>query len=261
MAEVTDETSFWDHLEEFRWSVLRSVIAVVIITVVCFIFMPYIYNDFIMGPTRSDFFIYHYLCKVGAGITLFPDFCNDDFHVKIINIHLTSQFLRHFTTSLWLGLTLAFPYMIFEVWRFIKPALYVQEKRSIRRVLLFGTCMFFIGCAVGYLLVFPMTFRFLATYYLSDTIENQISLDSYMDNFVMLIFMLGVVFELPLLTWLLSRMGLLKRSFFSKYRRHTIVVLLIVAALITPSGDPFTLSVVFFPLYFLFELSRFTVKR
>lgn len=259
--EGSVENSFWDHLEDLRWSVLRSVVVVVVVTIVCFIFMPNIYDEFIMGPTRADFFVYQYLCQIGANIAFFPDFCNDNFNVKIINIHLTSQFLRHFTTSLWLGLTLSFPYIVFEIWKFIKPALYKEEKRNAIWVLFGSTIMFFIGCAVGYLLVFPMTFRFLASYFLSDTIENQISLDSYMDNFVTLIFMLGLVFELPLLTWFLSKMGLLKRSFFSRYRKHTIVVLLILAALITPSGDPFTLSVVFVPLYCLFELSRFTVRK
>lgn len=120
--------------------------------------------------------------------------------------------------------------------------------------------MFFIGCAVGYSLVFPMTLRFLADYQLSESIINQISLDSYMDNFLMLIFVMGIVFELPLVAWLLSKLGFLNRSFFKKYRRHAIVGLLVAAAIITPSGDPFTLSVVFFPLYFLWELSSFFVK-
>ena len=121
--------------------------------------------------------------------------------------------------------------------------------------------MFFIGCAVGYFTVFPMTLRFLATYELSANITEQVSLDSYMDNFLMLIFVMGVVFEMPLVSWLLSKMGLLKRSFFHRYRRHAIVGLLVAAAFITPSSDPFTLSFVFFPLYGLYELSAFFVKK
>ncbi|KAA6314211.1 Sec-independent protein translocase protein TatC, partial [termite gut metagenome] len=159
-----------------------------------------------------------------------------------------------------LALILTFPYLAFELWRFISPALYADEKKNIKWVFMFGTVMFFLGCFVGYLLVFPMTLRFLAGYQLSDMIKNQISLDSYMDNFLMLIFIMGIVFELPLLSWLLSKLGLLNRSFFKKYRRHAVVALLILAAVITPSGDPFTLSVVFIPLYFLYELSSFFVK-
>jgi sec-independent protein translocase protein TatC len=150
---------------------------------------------------------------------------------------------------------------MYEVWRFISPALYENEKKNVRWVFLFGNIMFFIGCSVGYFLVFPMTLRFLATYQLSAQIVEQVSLDSYMDNFLMLVFIMGVVFEMPLVSWLLSQIGLLHKSFFHKYRRHAIVALLVGAAFITPSSDPFTLSIVFIPLYFLYELSAFFVKK
>lgn len=261
MSKNVDDMSFWDHLDDLRWSVFRTSIVVVVSAVLGLISMPYVYENLILGPTRADFFLYSYLCKLGSGVSFLPDFCDDNFGVKIININLASQFLRHMTTSLWLAVLFSFPYIVYEIWRFVKPALYQQEKRSVRWVLAFGTIMFFIGCMVGYCLVFPMTFRFLATYELSSTIENQISLDSYMDNFMMLIFMMGVVFELPLLAWFLSKLGFLDRSFFTKYRRHTIVALVALAAIITPSGDPFTLAVVFCPLYMLFELSRFLVRK
>lgn len=252
--------SFWDHLEELRWMLIRSIAALLIFAIGGFIAMPYIYDSIIMGPTHADFILYKYLCLATSSVSFLPDFCDDTFHVDIININLASQFFRHMTTSFWLALILTFPYLVFEVWRFVSPALYENEKKSIRWVFVFGTVMFFIGCLVGYCLVFPMTFRFLATYQLSDTIVNQISLDSYMDNFLMLIFIMGIVFELPLLSWLLSKLGFLNRSFFGKYRRHAIVGLLVLSAIITPSGDPFTLSVVFIPLYLLFELSRFMVR-
>ncbi len=260
MEESYEGMSFWDHLEEFRWTLIRSIAALFIFAIIGFAIMPYIYDNLIMGPTKADFFLYKYLCKATSAVPFFPDFCDDTFRIKIININLASQFFRHMTTSFWLALILTFPYLVFEIWRFISPALYAEEKKSIRWAFLFGTIMFFIGCVVGYSLVFPMTFRFLATYELSDTIENQISLDSYMDNFLMLIFIMGIVFELPLLSWLLSKLGLLNRSFFKKFRRHAIVGLLVLSAIITPSGDPFTLSVVFIPLYFLYELSAFFVK-
>ncbi|MFT3994059.1 MAG: twin-arginine translocase subunit TatC [Dysgonomonas sp.] len=263
-AEETNENesgmSFWDHLEEFRWTLLRSIAALFVFTIIGFIFMPYLYDTVIMGPSRADFFLYRYLCSVSANMPFMPDFCDDNFHVDIINIQLASQFFRHMTTSFWLAVVLTFPYLVFEVWRFIRPALYISERKSVRWVFVFGTVMFFIGCTVGYVLVFPITFRFLATYQLSETIINQISLDSYMDNFLMLVFIMGLVFELPLVSWFLSQLGMLNRSFFKKYRRHAIVGLLVAAAFITPSGDPFTLSVVFFPLYFLYELSALFVK-
>lgn len=260
MGQANEEMTFWDHLEDLRWTLIRSIIALFVFAIVGFIFMPYIYDSMIMGPTRADFFLYKYLCKATSAIPFLPDFCDDTFHVKIINYNLTSQFFRHMTTSFWLALILTFPYLIFEIWRFVRPALYDNEKKSIRWVFLFGTIMFFIGCSVGYSLVFPMTFRFLATYQLSEMIENTISLDSYMDNFLILVFIMGIVFELPLISWLLSQLGLLNRSFFKKFRRHAVVGLLVLAAFITPSSDPFTLSVVFIPLYFLYELSAFFVK-
>jgi len=164
------------------------------------------------------------------------------------------------SASFWLALVLTCPYLVFEVWRFVRPALYENEKKNVKWVFLFGTVMFFIGCLVGYAIVFPITLRFFATYELSSTIVNQISLDSYMDNFITLIFIMGLVFELPLLSWFLSQLGLLKRSFFNKYRRYAIVGILILAAFITPSGDPFTLMVVFLPLYVLYEISALFVK-
>ena len=222
--------------------------------------MPYLFENVILAPCYSDFFLYKYLCKISSHLSILPDFCNDDFQVNIINIRLASQFFTHMSTSFWLAFVLTCPYLAFEIWRFVKPALYDNEKRNIKWVFVFGTVMFFIGCSVGYSAVFPITLRFLATYQLSPTITNEINLDSYMDNFIMLIFIMGVVFELPLLSWLLSKLGLLRRSFFKKYRRYAIVINLLLAAIITPSGDPFTLMVVFLPLYILYEISALFVK-
>jgi sec-independent protein translocase protein TatC len=255
-----DEMSFWDHLEELRWTILRSIIALFVFAIVGFIFMRDLFDAVIMAPCRSDFFLYRYMCKISSYSSLLPDFCNKDFYVEVINIKLASQFFTHMSTSFWLSLVLTFPYLLYEIWKFISPALYDHEKKNMRWVFVFGTVMFFLGCTVGYSLVFPMTLRFLASYQLSSAIANQVSLDSYMNNFLMLVFIMGVVFELPLVSWLLSQLGLLTRNFFKKYRKYAVVSLLIAAAIITPSSDPFTLSVVFFPLYFLWELSSLFVK-
>jgi len=253
--------SFWDHLEELRWVILRSVIALVVFVIIGFAFMPYIFDNIIMAPSQSDFFLYKYLCKLSSVTSLIPDFCGDDFKVNIINIKLASQFMRHISASFWFAVIFTCPYLLFELWKFISPALYENEKKSIRWVFMFGGVMFVIGCCVGYAIVFPITLRFLASYELSPTIVNQISLDSYMDNFVMLVFIMGLMFELPLVSWLLSQLGFLKKSFFHKYRRYAVVILLIVAAIITPSGDPFTLMVVFLPVYLLYEFSALFVKK
>lgn len=256
-----DEMSFWDHLEELRWTLFRTVLALFVFAIGGFVAMPYLFDNVILAPCSSDFIMYREMCKLSQHFSFMPDFCNDTFHVDIVNIKLASQFFTHMTTSFWLAVLLAFPYMMYEVWRFISPALYENEKKNVRCVFLFGNIMFFIGCSVGYFLVFPMTLRFLATYQLSAQIVEQVSLDSYMDNFLMLVFIMGVVFEMPLVSWLLSQIGLLHKSFFHKYRRHAIVALLVGAAFITPSSDPFTLSIVFIPLYFLYELSAFFVKK
>jgi sec-independent protein translocase protein TatC len=257
----TQEMSFWDHLEELRWMLLRIVIALVIFAVAGFIYMPWIFDHVILWPAKPGFFLYHYMCEISQYLTFLPDFCDENLTVEMINIDLTAQFFKHLSTSGWLALILICPYILFEIWRFIRPALYEHEKKNVRWVFLLGSCMFFIGCLIGYSLIFPITLRFLYTYSLSDVIHNQLSLNSYLDNFLTLILVMGLVFEMPLISWLLSQIGVLKRDFFKKYRRHAILVLLIAAAIITPTGDPFTLSLVFFPLYGLYELSIFFVKK
>ena len=223
--------------------------------------MPYLFDNVILKPCYADFYTYKWLCKVSSFLPFLPDFCDQRYYVQIVNIKLATQFFTHMSTSFWLAVLLAFPYLVYEIWKFISPALYPNEKKSTKGVFLGGTVMFFIGCTVGYFLVFPMTLRFLATWELSESIKEQVSLESYMDNFLMIIFIMGVVFEMPLMCWLLSQVGLLKRSFFRKYRRYALVGLLVAAAVITPSGDPFTLMVVFIPVYGLYELSALLVKK
>ena len=261
MSEKQAEMSFWDHLEALRWTILRSIIALLIFTVVGFIFMRDIFDKVILAPIHSDFILWRLFCTITKAIPFIGDFCDETFEVQIINLKMATQFFTHMSTSFYLALLLTFPYLIFEVWKFVRPALYDHEKKDVRIVFLFGTVLFFIGCAVGYFLVFPMTLRFLVTWKLSEVIQESLAIEYYMNTFLLLIFIMGIVFEMPILSWLLSKLGLLKRSFFNKYRRHAIVALLIAAALITPGGDPFTLGCVFFPLYGLYELSAIFVKK
>lgn len=253
--------SFWDHLEELRWTLFRTILALFIFAICGFAYMPWIFDHVIMAPCYADFVTFREMCNISQYLPFLPDFCDQAYEVNLINIKLASQFFTHMTTSFWLALLLCFPYLVWEVWKFISPALYENERKSVRWVFLFGTVMFFIGCLVGYFVIFPMTLRFLATYQLSENIVDQVSLDSYMSNFLTLTFVMGVVFEMPLVSWLLSQIGLLNRSFFRTYRRHAVVALLVASAFITPSGDPFTLSLVFFPLYGLYELSALFVKK
>ena len=255
------EMTFWAHLEDLRWALVRVAAVLFVFMIACFCVMPYLFDHFVLAPTTSDFFLYRWLSQLGGSGTLLPDFSNDDFAVEIININVASQFLTHISTSFWFALVLMFPYLIFEAWRFVQPALFENEKRSVGAAFVGGTFMFFLGCAVGYCLVFPFTFRFLTEYQLSASIVNQISLNSYMGNFLMLVFIMGIVFELPLLAWLLSKMGLVTKEFFRKYRKHAVVILLILSAIITPTGDPFTLMVVFLPLFLLYELGIMIVRN
>lgn len=205
-------------------------------------------------------FFYHFLHKIGDWLHLSGDFFTQQFEVKLININLASPFFIHISTAFWMSVVMSVPYLLFEIWLFIKPALYPNEEKNVKMALSVGTIMFFLGVLLGYFMVYPLTLRFLATYELSTQIENQISLNSYIDNFMMLVLMMGLVFELPLVTWLLSLMGLVTKSFLRKYRRHAIVLIFIVAAIITPTGDPFTLSVVAIPLCLLYEMSILLIK-
>ena len=257
----TGEMSFWDHLETLRWALFRVVIVLFVLLVGCFIAMPHIFDPFVLGPTDSNFFLYRWLGELGKnGGRFMPDFSDDNFHVDIININVATQFLTHITTSFWFSLVLVFPYLMYEIWKFVRPALFPEEQKGVRTAFLAGGGLFYIGCAVGYIVVFPLTFRFLTQYTIGDAVVNQISLNSYMSNFLTIVFVMGLVFEMPMLAWILSSMGVLHKEFLKQYRSYAVVVLLVLAAMITPSGDPFTLLVVFLPLYLLYELSVLIVK-
>ena len=246
------EGGFWDHVEALRSVLVRIAVLLAVFAVAAFIAMPYIFENVVMAPTTSAFPTYRIFDDVAAALGATPA---GDFRAEIVSIELASQMFVHLSASCWLAFIAAFPIVIYLLWTFVAPALYPDERRGIVRTFIWGNIMFYIGVAVGYFMVFPLTLRFLATYTLSASIHPVISLDSYMDNFFTLMLMMGAVFELPLLARLLGRMGILHRSFFSTYRRHAVVVLLVVAALITPTGDPFTLFIVFVPIYSLWELS------
>lgn len=256
MAEMT----FWDHLDVLRRVLFRVGCVWLVLAIGFFVAMPYLFDNVILAPCRNDFVFYNFLHRIGEWLNLSGDFFNQNFEVKLININLTAPFLLHISTAFWMSIVLSVPYLLFEIWLFIRPALYPNEISGVRKALALGTIMFFMGVALGYFMVYPLTLRFLSTYELSSFIENQISLNSYIDNFMMLVLMMGLVFELPLLTWLLSLLGIVTKKFLRKYRRHAIVLNFIVAALITPTGDPFTLTVVALPLCLLYELSILLVK-
>ena len=255
------EMSFWDHIDALRAVLVRIVVALVVATIGLFCVMPSIFDTVILAPCHGDFVLYGLFERMTSSVSWLPQFTTDGFKVELINIKLASQFFIHMSTSFWLALVLLFPFVLYELWIFIAPALYPNEKRGVKTAFLIGCIMFFVGVAVGYFVVFPVTLRFLADYHVSQLVPNQISLDSYMDTFLMLIFVMGVIFELPLVAWLLGSLGALHRGFFRNYRRHAIVALLVLAAIITPTGDPFTLMFVFLPIYLLYEVSAYLVPQ
>ena len=259
MSEELQEMSFWDHLDALRSVLVKMAVVLVVMAVVLFMLMPRIFDGIIMAPCDGNFVLYRLFSRITAAIPGVPTFSTSDFHVDLINIQLASQFFIHMSTSFYLALVLSFPIIMYLLWTFVSPALYQHEKHGVKTAFFLGNIMFFLGVAVGYFVVFPVTLRFLADYHVSSIVPNQISLDSYMDTFMMLIFVMGLIFELPLLSWLLGNVGVLRREFFSHYRRHAIVVLLILAAFITPTGDPFTLTIVFLPIYVLYEFSSWLV--
>lgn len=258
MAEK--ELTFWDHLDELRRVLFRILGVWFLLAIGYFIAMPYLFDNVVLAPCRNDFIFYDLLRYVGQTFDLQDEFFTKEFHVKLININLAAPFFIHMSTAFWMSVVTAAPYLFYEVWRFISPALYPNERKGVKKALAIGTVMFFIGVLLGYFMVYPLTLRFLSTYQLSAAVENQISLNSYIDNFMMLVLCMGLAFELPLVTWLLSLMGLVHKTFLRKYRRHAVVIIVIVAAIITPTGDPFTLTVVAVPLYMLYELSILMIK-
>ena len=255
------ELTFWDHLDVLRFALMRVFAVWFVLAVGYFIAMPSLFDAVILAPCHNDFPFYDLLRWVGQLLHLEDPFFTEAFSVKLVNINLAAPFFIHLSTAFGLSVVTATPYLFWEVWRFVAPALYPHERSGVKKALTLGTGMFFVGLLVGYYMVYPLTLRFLSTYQLSTTIENVISLNSYIDNFMMLVLCMGLAFELPLVTWLLSLFGIIKRRMLRKYRRYAVVIIVTVAAIITPTGDPFTLMVVSIPLYLLYELSILMVKR
>lgn len=254
------DMSFWDHLDELRGVLVRMAVVVAAAFVGFFCVMPKLFDAVILAPCHGSFPLYRWFGELAA-LSGDTSGAATDFSVSLINTRLASQFFIHMSLSFQLALIVTFPILIYLLWRFVAPGLYPSERRNASAIFIFGNLLFYLGIATAYFLIFPLTLRFLADYQLSATIPNTITIDSYMDNFMSMLFVMGVTFEIPLLAWALGRAGILKRGFFSRYRRHAVVALVVAAAVITPTSDPFTLLVVFIPLYLLWELSaRLTPK-
>lgn len=253
--EGKKEMTFWEHLDELRAVLFRSAAVVVLFMVTIFFFKSFVFDTIIFSPRSSNFVIYRWLNQFAAWKPFLSSFAVEPFQIQLINIELSAQFFTHMSVSFWLGFVVAVPFILYQLWIFVRPALFHNEKKTVTVAFSFCSILFLMGIMVGYFLVFPLTIKFLGTYQVSDWVENQISLQSYISTFTWLILVMGLVFEMPVLVHVLSRFGLVTKSFLRKYRRHAIVVLLFLAAAITPSGDAFTMGVVALPLYLLYEFS------
>jgi len=240
-------TTFWDHLDVLRSVIIRIIIAVVVCGLLAFIFKDELFLV-LLAPKDSSFITYSLL-----GV--------EQFTVHLVNVGLTEQFMVHMKAAIAVGFMCASPYIIYVLYGFIAPALYENEQRYASRIVTSGYLMFIIGILVNYFLVFPLTVRFLGTYSVSADVENMLSLASYMDTMLMMCLVFGVIFEIPVVSYLLGKAGLLKASWMSNYRRHAIVVILIIAAVITPTSDMFTLLIVSLPIWLLYEISILLVRR
>lgn len=239
--------TFWDHLEVFRKVLIRSVSALLVLFVALFFFKSFIFDTVVLGPTRPDFWLYRLL-----GI---------NFSVQLINIEVTAQFFIHMRVTFIAALIVAFPYLCSELWLFVKPALVKSEKRVVRRAFGFGSGLFYLGAATGYFIVMPLIMYFFSGYQVSEAVQNTFSLSSYIGIFASMVLVMGILFEFPSVVAVLSTFGVLHKDFLKKYRKHAVVVIFILAAVLTPTGDPFTMLVVAAPLYLLYEFSIVICKK
>ena len=239
--------TFWDHLDELRAVIIRALLVTILAAVVAFCLKDELFAV-VLAPRTSDFITYRLM-----GV--------EPFAVSLMNTGLTEQFMVHLKTAFYAGLLVASPYIIYLLFGFVSPALYDNEKRYATLLVGSGYGMFMLGTAVNYLLIFPLTVRFLGTYQVSPDVANMLTLQSYMDTLLMMSLVMGIVFELPVVSWLLGKMGLVNARMMRSMRRHAIVAILIVAAIITPTTDAFTLIVVALPIWLLYEVSILIVKK
>ena len=235
----SETATFWEHLDVLRGEIIRMLAAAVLMGVVCFC-MKEVLFEVVLAPSRPDFFIYRLLGT-------------EPFSIHLINTGLTEQMMVHLKVALVAGILVASPYLLYLLFRFVSPALYERERRYSVRLTLAAYGMFLVGVAVNYLLIFPLTVRFLGTYQVSAEVEPMLTVSSYVDTLLMMSLLMGVVFEIPVVSWLMAKFGLLRSEWMRLYRRHAIVAVLIVAAVITPSTDIFTLMIVSLPIWLLYE--------
>ena len=246
MSTSKNEGTFWDHLDELRSCIIRILLVTAVLAVLAFCFKGVLF-DVVLAPSHDDFISYRLL-----GV--------EPFAIHLMNTGLTEQFMIHMKVAFYCGLLLASPYVLYELFAFVSPALYDKERRPAVKVVGCAYAMFLLGTAVNYFIVFPLTVRFLGTYQVSPDVTNMLTIQSYADTLISMSLVLGVVFELPVVSWLLALLGILRWEHMAHFRKHAVVVILVVSAIITPTTDAFTLFVVALPIWLLYEASILIVR-
>ena len=245
MSETSPMT-FWDHLDELRTVIIRSLVITMLAAAVAFCLKEQLF-DIVLAPRTSDFITFRLM-----GV--------EPFSIHLMNTGLTEQFMIHLKTAMYAGLLVASPYIIYLLFRFVSPALYDNERKYATTLVGSGYLMFMLGTLLNYFLIFPLTVKFLGTYQVSEDVANMLTLQSYMDTLLTMSLVMGIVFELPVVSWLLGKMGLINASMMRTWRKHAIVAILVVSAIITPTTDAFTLFIVALPIWLLYEISILIVK-
>ena len=259
--EAGKEMSFLQHLEELRWHLVRSVSAIVIIALAVFFYKDFIFDEVLLAPKNQDFPTYRLLCFLSHQLNLGDALCIQTIPFDLISIELSSQFTTHMWVAFISGLVLASPYVLWEAWSFIKPALYEKERRYARGIVFYTSGLFLMGVLFGYYIITPMSVNFLGSYQVSAQVKNTITLNSFISTVTTLSLLTGLVFELPIVIYFLTKIGLMSPAFMKTYRKHAVVVILILSAVITPTSDATTMILVAVPLYVLYELSIIVSAR
>jgi sec-independent protein translocase protein TatC len=254
------EMSFLDHLEELRWHIIRSVGSILVFTIIAWIYTKEIFGGIILAPTKQDFWTNRMLCKL-ADMTGIEGLCFKQVGFVLQNREVSGQFMFALTQSIMVGLLFAFPYFFWEIWRFVKPGLKLKEAKAATGAVFWVSLLFFTGVAFGYYVVSPMAINFLANFTIDDSIQNQYDIGDYLSLLLTLTLACGVTFQLPMIAFVLSQVGVLTPAFMREYRRHAIVVILILAAIITPSPDMISQLLVTIPLLALYEVSIIVSAR
>ena len=249
-----EEMSFLDHLEILRWHLIRSGIAILLFSILAFIFKEIIFDVVLLAPKDPNFLTYRFLCNISQALGLGDALCIKESPFSLMNINMAGQFSAHLLTSFYAGFILAFPYVFWEIWRFVLPALKEKEAKVSRGIVFFSSFLFLTGVIFGYFVIAPLSINFLGSYQVSQTVANQISLTSFISTVTTISLANGIIFELPILVYFLTKIGLLTPEFMRTYRRHAMVITLILSAIITPP-DITSQILVSFPLIILYEIS------